>query len=70
MPKNSHPVEGPDGFVHQCRLPLSSAILDMVAGLIRGHVKKIPSGMAGRVEGQKPLTDLSGAVGADAQLGA
>ncbi|MGW5126967.1 transposase family protein [Streptomyces sp. NPDC004069] len=41
--KNSHPVEGPDGFVYQCRLPLSSATLDMVAGLIRSHLKKIRS---------------------------
>ncbi|MFB7457034.1 hypothetical protein [Streptomyces sp. NPDC056188] len=43
MTKNSHPVEGPDGFVYQCRLPLSGATLDMVAGLIRGHLKKIRS---------------------------
>jgi hypothetical protein len=37
------PAEGTGGFVYQCRLPLSSATLDLVSGLIRGHLKKIGS---------------------------
>ncbi|MFB7330004.1 IS5/IS1182 family transposase, partial [Streptomyces sp. NPDC056190] len=43
MSKNSHPAEGPDGLVYQCRLPLSSATLGLVSGLIRAHLKKIRS---------------------------
>ncbi|WP_329374891.1 hypothetical protein [Streptomyces sp. NBC_01483] len=43
MSKNSQSVEGPDTLVHQCRLPLSTATLDMVAALIRGYLKKIDS---------------------------
>jgi len=41
--KDNHPVEGPDGLVHTARLPLSSATLNWLAGLIRGHLKKIRS---------------------------
>ncbi|MFF0163984.1 transposase family protein [Streptomyces sp. NPDC005263] len=41
MRKNTSPVKGTEGFVYQCRLPLSSATLDLVAGLVRGHLKKI-----------------------------
>jgi hypothetical protein len=33
MRKNTSPAEGTEGFVHQCRLPLSSAALDLVSGL-------------------------------------
>ncbi|WP_246144226.1 transposase family protein [Actinacidiphila oryziradicis] len=43
MRKNTSPADGPDGFVYQCRLPLSSATLDLVSDLIRGHLKKIGS---------------------------
>ncbi|WP_189303957.1 hypothetical protein [Streptomyces albospinus] len=43
MSKNSRPAKGTDGLVYQCRLPLSSTTLDMLAGLIRGHLKKIRS---------------------------
>ncbi|MCY0939707.1 transposase family protein, partial [Streptomyces sp. H34-S4] len=43
MSKNSQHVEGPDQLVYQCRLPLSSTTLDLVAGLIRQHLKKIHS---------------------------
>jgi len=43
MRKNTSPAEGTDGFIYQCRLPLSSATLDLVSGLIRGHLKKIGS---------------------------
>jgi hypothetical protein len=43
MRKNTSPAEGTEGLVHQCRLPLSSATLDLVAGLVRGHLKKIRS---------------------------
>ncbi|WP_149829039.1 transposase family protein [Streptomyces tailanensis] len=43
MKKNNHPVEGPDGLVYTARLPLSSATLNWLADLIRGHLKKIGS---------------------------
>ncbi|WP_245766981.1 hypothetical protein [Streptomyces colonosanans] len=43
MRKNTSPAEGAEGLVHQCRLPLSSATLDLVSGLVRGHLKKIRS---------------------------
>lgn len=43
MRKKASPAEGTDGLVYQCRLPLSSATLDLVAGLVRGHLKKIGS---------------------------
>ncbi|WP_406841681.1 hypothetical protein ACICHK_42615 (plasmid) [Streptomyces sp. AHU1] len=43
MKKNNHPVEGPDGLVYTARLPLSSATLNWLAGLIRGQLKKIRS---------------------------
>ncbi|MEV0695512.1 transposase family protein [Streptomyces sp. NPDC050388] len=43
MRKNTSPAEGTEGLVYQCRLPLSSATLDLVAGLVRGHLKKIGS---------------------------
>jgi len=41
--KNNDTVEGPDGLVHTARLPLSSATLNYLATLIRGHLKKIGS---------------------------
>jgi DDE superfamily endonuclease len=41
--KNNHPVEGPDGLVYTARLPLSSATLNWLADLLRGHFKKIGS---------------------------
>ncbi|MFI2287544.1 hypothetical protein [Streptomyces niveus] len=34
-------VGGPDGLVHTDRLPLSSATLNHLADLMRGHLKKI-----------------------------
>jgi hypothetical protein len=43
MRKNTSPAEDTEGLVYQCRLPLSSATLDLVAGLVRGHLKKIRS---------------------------
>ncbi|MFF3518667.1 transposase family protein [Streptomyces sp. NPDC002573] len=43
MRKNTSPAEGTEELVYQCRLPLSSATLDLVAGLVRGHLKKIRS---------------------------
>ncbi|MFI0730353.1 transposase family protein [Streptomyces sp. NPDC021225] len=43
MRKNTSPAEGTDGLVYQCRRPLSSATLDLVSGLVRGHLKKIRS---------------------------
>ncbi|MGW4518738.1 transposase family protein [Streptomyces sp. NPDC004393] len=43
MRKNTSPAEGTEELVYQCRLPLSSATLDMVADLVRGHLKKIRS---------------------------
>ncbi|MEU0213091.1 hypothetical protein [Streptomyces canus] len=43
MKKNNHPVEGSDGLVYSARLPLSSATLNRLADLIRGHLKKIRS---------------------------
>ncbi|MFF0087696.1 hypothetical protein ACFYR1_49975 [Streptomyces canus] len=43
MKKNNHAVKGPDGLVYTARLPLSSATLNWLAGLIRGHLKKIGS---------------------------
>ena len=43
MKKNNHPVEGPDGLVYPARLPLSSATLNWLADLLRGHFKKIGS---------------------------
>jgi hypothetical protein len=41
--KNNSFVEGPDGLVYTARLPLSSAALNWLAGLIRGHLKRIGS---------------------------
>ncbi|WP_030689272.1 transposase family protein [Streptomyces sp. NRRL B-1347] len=43
MKKNNGLAEGPDGLVHTARLPLSSATLNYLAGLIRGRLKKIGS---------------------------
>ncbi|MFE5586085.1 transposase family protein [Kitasatospora sp. NPDC056531] len=43
MRKNTSPAEDPEGLVYQCRLSLSSATVNMVADLIRGHLKKICS---------------------------
>jgi hypothetical protein len=43
MRRNTPPVEGADPLVYQCRLALSSTTLDLVSGLIRGHLKKIRS---------------------------
>jgi hypothetical protein len=40
---NTSPVEGPDGLVYTARLPLSSATLNYLATVIRGHLKKIGS---------------------------
>lgn len=42
MKKNNH-AEGPDGLVYTARLPLSSATLNWLADLVRGHLKKIGS---------------------------
>jgi hypothetical protein len=41
--KNNSFDEGPDGLVYTARLPLSSATLNYLATLIRGHLKKIRS---------------------------
>ncbi|WAX76412.1 hypothetical protein [Streptomyces sp. KMM 9044] len=43
MKKNSPRAEGPDGLVCTARLPLSSAILNYLAILLRGHLEKIGS---------------------------
>ncbi|MFH9968437.1 IS5/IS1182 family transposase, partial [Streptomyces mirabilis] len=43
MTKNNGLTEGPDGLVYTARLPLSSATLNYLATLIRGHLKKIGS---------------------------
>ncbi|WP_327378841.1 transposase (plasmid) [Streptomyces sp. NBC_01216] len=43
MKKNNSSAEGPDGLVYTARLPLSSATLNYLATLIRGHCKKIGS---------------------------
>nr|WSS66851.1 transposase [Streptomyces sp. NBC_01175] len=43
MTKNNSSVEGPDGLVYTARLPLSSATLNYLTALIRGHLKKIGS---------------------------
>ena len=43
MTKNNSLTEGPDGLVYTARLPLSSATLNYLADLIRGHLKKIGS---------------------------
>lgn len=43
MTKNNSSVGGPDGLVYTARLPLSSATLNYLAALIRGHLKKIGS---------------------------
>lgn len=43
MKKNNPHAEGPDGLVYTARLPLSSATLNWLAALIRGHLKKIGS---------------------------
>lgn len=40
---NATVAAGPDPLVHQCRLPLSSTTLDLVAHLIRALLKKIGS---------------------------
>ncbi|GAB3171164.1 transposase family protein [Streptomyces incanus] len=58
MKKNNHAVEGPDGLVCTARLPLSSATLNYLAGLMRGHLKKIGSRWralpAGKIAGIVP----------------
>jgi hypothetical protein len=41
--KNNGSAEGPDSLVYTACLPLSSATLNYLAGLIRGHLKKIGS---------------------------
>ncbi|KUL35642.1 transposase [Streptomyces regalis] len=41
--ENSTVAERPDPLAYQCRLPLSSTTLDMVANLVRSHLKKIGS---------------------------
>src|SRR4051812_8064122 len=41
--KNNGFTEGPDGLVYAARLQLSSATLNYLADLIRGHLKKIGS---------------------------
>ncbi|WP_405652223.1 transposase family protein [Streptomyces sp. NBC_00019] len=55
MKKANSTVEGPDGLVYTARLPLSSATLNYLADLIRGHLKKIGSRWralpAGRIAG-------------------
>lgn len=43
MTKINSFTEGPDGLVYTARLPLSSATLNYLATLIRGHLKKIGS---------------------------
>jgi hypothetical protein len=43
MRLNTWPAEGPDGLVCQGRLQSSTTTLDLVAGLIGGHLKKIGS---------------------------
>ncbi len=43
MKKNNPHAEGPDDLVCTARLPLSSATLNYLATLIRGHLKKIGS---------------------------
>nr|WSX54132.1 transposase [Streptomyces sp. NBC_00974] len=43
MKKNNPHAEGPDDLVYTARLPLSSATLNYLATLIRGHLKKIGS---------------------------
>ncbi|EST38798.1 transposase IS4 [Streptomycetaceae bacterium MP113-05] len=43
MKNNKHTVEGPDGLVYTARLPLSSATLNYLAEVIRGHMKRIGS---------------------------
>lgn len=55
MKKNNDTVEGPDGLVCTARLSLSSATLNWLADLIRGHMKRIGSRWralpAGRIAG-------------------
>ncbi|MFF8912843.1 transposase family protein [Streptomyces sp. NPDC015032] len=55
MKKNNGSAEGPDDLVYTARLPLSSATLNYLATLIRGHCKKIGSRWralpAGRIAG-------------------
>ncbi|GHH87944.1 transposase family protein [Streptomyces capitiformicae] len=43
MKRDNSLAEGPDGLVYTARLPLSSATLNYLADLIRGHLKKIGS---------------------------
>lgn len=43
MTKNQQSAEGSCDVAYQCRLPLSSATLTLVADLIRGYLKKIRS---------------------------
>ncbi|MER5918562.1 transposase family protein [Streptomyces sp. NPDC001982] len=43
MPTHINAAEGTDELVYQCRLSLSTATLNFVAGLLRGHLKKIGS---------------------------
>jgi hypothetical protein len=41
--KNNSLAEGAEHGVYQCRLPLSSTTIGFVAGLLRGHLRKIGS---------------------------
>lgn len=43
MTKNNPPAEDAEHAVYQCRLPLSSKTIGFVAGLLRGHLRKIGS---------------------------
>lgn len=43
MKKNNPLAGGPDGLAYTARLPLSSATLNWLASLVRGHVKQIGS---------------------------
>lgn len=60
MRRNNRPAEGTEGLVHQCRLPLSSATLDLVSGLVRGHLKKIRSRWRKLPPGRIALIVLAG----------
>ncbi|MFD8627900.1 transposase family protein [Streptomyces hygroscopicus] len=52
MKKANRTVEGPDHLVHTARLPLSTSTLNYLAGLIRGHLKKIASPWRALPEGK------------------
>ena len=58
MKKNNHAVEGFDGLVCTARLPLSSATLNYLADLMRGHLRKTGSRWralpAGKIAGIVP----------------